>query len=115
MARRKGKLGDWLVTDDYYGFTTYASKVKKDFWGSYAVKPLKRNLQEIATPLGDPYGLPFYRASNYEQTPVCAAELAPEFVGNTNVPTNPDNMAFQVLNLSPGIGDMQISCTFVIR
>lgn len=115
MARRRAKLGDWLVTDDYTGFTVYASQVKKDYWGAMAVKPLKRNLQEIATPLGDPYGLPFYRASNYEYTAPCAGELAPTFVGNTTVPTNPNNMAFQVLDLSPAIPDMEIGCTFIVR
>lgn len=115
MARRNGKPGNWLVTDDYTGFTRYATEVKKDFWGQYAVSPLKRNLQEIASPLNDSEPVPFYNGPSYEYTPPCVGELAPTYVGNTNVPTNPGNMAFQVLNLSPAIPDMEIGCTFVVR
>lgn len=115
MARRKGRKGEHLVTDDYTGFTTYVSKVRKDYWGAYAVNPLKRNLQEIATPLNDPHPVEIYRGPNYEITPNCVAELAPTYVGLTNVPTNPNNAAFQVFNLSPSIPDMAISCTFIVR
>lgn len=113
--RRNGRKGDWLATDDYTGFTTYASKLRRDYWGSYAQKPLLRNLQEIAAPLDDPQPVPLYRGPNYESFNPCDAELAPEFVGNTNVPTNTSNMAAQVLNLSPGIGSMEIGCTFIVR
>ena len=115
MARRKQRKGDWLATDDYTGFTRYASELKQDFWGSYAVKPLLRNMQEIAAPLNDPEPVPFYRGPSYESTPVCVAEVAPQYVGNTTVPTNPNNMAFQVLNLNPTLGDMTVGCTFIIR
>lgn len=115
MARRNGRKGDWLVTDDYTGMTTYASKVKRDYWGAYAKKPLIRNLQEIASPLTDPEPVPFFRGPSYEVTPTCVGEIAPTFVGNTNVPTNPNNMAYQVLNLNPAIPDMEIGCTFVVR
>lgn len=113
--RRAGKKGNWLVTDDYTGFTRYGTDLHKDFWGNYARKPLIRNLQEIASPLTDPEPVAYYRGPNYEYTPPCIAETAPIYVGNTNVPTNPDNMAFQVLDLSPAIPDMAIGCTFVIR
>ncbi len=115
MARRGQRRGDWLATDDYTGITRYASQLKKDFWGSYAQKPLLRNLQEIAKPLTDPEPVPFYRGPDYEYTPPCIAETAPPFVGNTNIPTNPNNAAFQVLNLSPAIPDMEVGCTLVIR
>lgn len=115
MARRNGKKGTWLATDDYTGFTVYASKLKRDFWGNYAVKPLLRNLQEIASPLNDPQPVSFYRGPNYESFPPCGAEIAPRFVGNTTVPTNSDNMAFQALNLNPAIPDMEIGCTFIVR
>jgi len=115
MARRGQRKGDWLAADDYTGYTRYASKLRKDFWGAYAEKPLKRNLQEIATPLSDPRPVPFFRGANYEITPTCVAETAPLYVGNTTVPTNPNNMAFQVLNLDPGLGDMSIGCTFEVH
>lgn len=115
MARRNGKKNDWLVTDDYTGFTRFASQVKRDYWGQYSVKPLLRNLQEIATPVTDPTPVPFYRGPSYETIPACAAEVAPTYVGNTTVPTNPNNMAFQVLDLNPGIGAMTVGCTFKVR
>jgi len=43
------------------------------------------------------------------------AEVAPIFVGNTTVPTNQQNAAFQVLNLDPALGTMEIGCTFIVR
>lgn len=115
MSRRGQRRGDWLATDDYFGFTRYASQLKRDYWGSYAVTPLIRNLQEIASPLSDPEPVSFYRGPSYEATPPCIGETAPEFVGNTTIPTNPNNAAFQVLNLSPGIGEMEVGCTFIVR
>lgn len=115
MARRRGRPGDYLMTDDYSGMTRYASQLKKDFWGAYAVKPLKRNLQEVAIPLDDPAPVPIYRGPAYEASYDCEGAVAPTYVGNTTVPTNPNNMAFQVLNLSPAIPDMEVGCTFIVR
>lgn len=114
MARRNGRKGDHLATDDYTGMTQYASKLKRDFWGSYAVHPLKRNLQEIATPLNDPRPVSLYRGPNYETVANCLAETAPLFVGLTNVPTNQNNAAIQALDLLPGIGEMEVGCTFIV-
>ena len=115
MARRNGRPGSWLATDDYTGFTVYAEKLQRDFWDNYATHPLKRNLQEIASPLNDPQPVPVYRGPNYETTYACLGEVAPTYVGNTTIPTNQDNMAFQALNLNPAIPDMEIGCNFVVR
>lgn len=115
MARRGGRKGDYLATDDLTGFTTFASKLKRDYWGNYAVRPLKRNLQEIAFPLNDPAPVSLYRGPNYESTPTCIAETSPIYVGLTTVFTNINNAAIQALNLSPAIPDMEIGCTFVVR
>lgn len=115
MARRNGRPGEWLAIDQYTGFTKYASELKRDFWGAYAKKPLKRNLQEIASPLDDPAPVPFFTGPSYETFDSCDSEIAPSYVGVTNVPTNPNNMAFQVLALDPGIGDMAVECTFIVR
>jgi hypothetical protein len=115
MARRSGRKGAWLATDDYTGFTRYSSQLKQDFWGSYAQNPLKRNLQEIAVGLDDPRPVPFFRGSNYEVTNGCIAEVSPPNVGVTSIPTNSNNMATQVLNLSPGIGEMAVGCSFIVR
>jgi len=115
MARRKGKPGDHLATDDYYGVTRYASELRRDYWGNYSKFPLKRNLQEIAMPLNDPAPVEIYRGPQYEVTPTCVAEIAPTYVGLTTVPTNPYNAAFQALNLDPAIPDMVVGCDFIIR
>lgn len=114
MARRNGRKGNWLASDDYTGVTKYASVLQRDYWGNMAERPLKRNLQEIASPLNDPYPVEFYRGPVYEQVNPCDFELAPAFVGLTNVPT-PQNFAIQVLNLNPGIGQMAVGCTFLVR
>ena len=96
MARRKGRPGDWLGTDEYYGFTCYQSELKQDFWGAYAKKPLKRNLQEIDVPLSDPYPVfPIQGASYQIIAYVSALVIAPATVGVTSVPTNRNNMAIQ--------------------
>lgn len=115
MARRNGRPGAYLMSDDYTGFTRYSSQLKRDYWGNYAQKPLKRNLQEVASPLNDPQPVNPFRASNYESIPTCAPEIAPTYIGLTNIPTPQNNMAFQVLNLNPSIPDMAVGCTFVIR
>lgn len=115
MARRRGKIGEWLSTDDWTGFTTYSSQLHKDYWGSLTKKPLKRNLQEIATPLSDPRPVDFFRGPNYETYPTeCIGGAAPLFVGNTNVPTNQNNAAFQAMNLHPGVGSQEVGCTLLV-
>lgn len=115
MARRAGRKGDWLATDDYTGFTVYASQLQQDFWGSLAVKPLQRNLQEISSPLNDPQPVLLFRGPNYEQIQgVCIGAVAPLTVGVTNIPTNQNNAAFQALNLKPGLGSMEVGCSFQI-
>lgn len=115
MARRKGRPGDYLMTDDLYGVTRYASQMRRDFWGNYSAKPLKRNLQEIAAPLNDPIPVSIYRGPDYQITIACIGEIAPSYVGVTNVPTNPMGAAYQALNLNPALPDMEIGCTFTVR
>lgn len=115
MARRRGRKGDYLLTDDYYGQTCYASQLKRDAWGAYAKKPLQRNLQELASPLDDPGPVPVYRGPSYETyTTNCIGGIAPTYIGLTSVPTNPNNAAFQALSLKPGIGKAEIGCTFIV-
>lgn len=115
MARRKGKPGEWLATDDYTGITHYASQLSRDYWGSLAKKPLKRNLQEISSPLSDPLPVNPYRGPNYENSSDCVGETAPIYVGNTTVRTCPTGAAYQALNLDPGIGTAAVGCTLVVH
>lgn len=119
MARRNGRKNDHLATDDYTGFTVYASKLRRDFWGAEATRPLLRNLQEIAYPLNDPAPVSVYRGPNYEAWPYDAfGFIVPIDVGYTNVPTNRNNAAIQALALNPqnsqGIGGMQIGSNFQV-
>jgi hypothetical protein len=115
MARRHGRLGDHLATDDLTGFTVYASQLRRGYYGELAVRPLKRNLQEIASPYSDPQPVDVFRGPNYEDSSGCVAETAPLYVGVTGVPTSQRSLAFQTLNLSPAIGEMAVGCTFVVR
>lgn len=94
MARRNGRPGAYLGTDDYTGFTRYFSQLNLDYWGNYAQKPLLRNLQEISSPLNDPVPVLEYRGPNYETSPAHPT-VAPTFVGNTTVRTSHDNAAFE--------------------
>lgn len=114
MARRRGRPGDYLVTDDYFGNTTYRSKVREDYWGSWTRKPLLRNLQEVASPLNDPYPVDVYRGPDYEKTTACDFELFPRFIGRTIVPFNRNNILSAVFNFNPAIPDMSIGCTFIV-
>lgn len=113
--RRNGRKGQWLVTDDTTGFTEYSGKIRKDYWNNYTAIPLLRNLQEIATPLSDPYPVPFTRGPNYEVTEPCFADTAPLYIGTTTTPTVRTGAAFQALDLDPAIPNMVVGCTFVVH
>lgn len=116
MARRNQRPGDHLATSDYSGCTTYASRLVRDYWGDYgeANEILKRNLQEIAIPLKDPYPIKLYQGPQYESTGACMFELQPTYIGKTTRPfPNTDYTRLYVLN--PSIPDMSVGCTFVVR
>lgn len=88
----------------------------QDFWGDYGTSSeiLLRNLQEIAKPLGDPYPVSLYRGAQYEYTDACMFELQPQYIGKTTRPF-PNTQITSIFNLNPGIGQMQIGCTFFVR
>lgn len=115
MARRNGKPGSHLVIDQYTGFTTYRERIKRDFWGAYAKRPLKRNLQDIATPLLDPYPVDVYTGSAYEQIPnTCVFETLPLYIGTTNIRTPTTGDAAQAFLNIPAIPDQEVGCTNVV-
>lgn len=116
MARRNQRRGDHLVTSDYSGCTTYASRVVQDYWGDWGEprEILKRNLQEIATPLCDPYPVFLYIGPMYETADPCGFEMQPAYIGKTTIPF-PITQYTQLFKLHPGIGSMEIGCTFVVR
>lgn len=116
MARRNQRKNDYLVTSDYSNTTIYASEAVIDFWGDVgkASEVLKRNLQEIATPLNDPYPVKLYRGPSYEKTNACDFETQPLYVGKTTKPF-PNNQVTSLFGLNLAIPDMAVGCTFVVR
>lgn len=116
MARRNGKRGDYLYTDDYTDTADYASRMRTDFWNDRTSgKILLRNLQEIATPLNDPYPVPIYSGPSYEQTNGCIAESIPIYIGNTTRPFPTNSAVVQAFpSLNPSIGNMSVGCTFIV-
>lgn len=114
MARRRGRPGSYLATDDTSGFTVYADKLQQDFWGNQTRFPLQRNLQEISSPLSDPYPVSVFRGPQYEQTTACQFELQPRFIGKTTKAFIASQYG-QLVNLDPAIPDMAIGCTFLVR
>ena len=118
MARRSGRKGDYLATDDYTGFVTYASKLKRDYWGNLTARPIERNLQEIASPLNDPKPVRLYRGPQYEVTSMADFIDIPHTIGLTNDPTPNTSPAAQANGwgiFDAGIGQMVIGTTFMVR
>lgn len=118
MARRGWKRGDWLVRDEESGFTEYASKVRRDYYGVLTKNPDPRHPQDFikakADPfIGDPQNPPIYI---YDTS---AYDLG-DFVGVTTVPA-PVGPATHLFNpaaanpSNPGIGRMVIGSNFVVR
>lgn len=114
MARRRGRPGSYLMSDDYTGVNTYREKLKQDFWGDYSRHPLQRNLQEIAKPLNDPYPVPVYNGPEYEQTNACDFELQPQYIGRTFIPF-PNTAYTNLYQLNPSIPNMSVGCTLVVQ
>lgn len=114
MARRNGRLGKYLASDDYTGETHYANEMRLDYWGNFVKRPLQRNLQEISSPLNDPQPVPIFRGSVYERTTACDFETQPIFIGTTNIPF-PNTQVTSLFNLNPAIPDMEVGCTFIVR
>lgn len=114
MARRNGRPGAHLITDDNSGFTTYGDKVTTDYWGNITSYPLERNLQEISSPLGDPYPVTMYRGPQYQSVNPCQFEAAPSTVGLTHK-VFPRNSAYvQGFLPVPAVGTGIIGCTFKV-
>lgn len=102
MARRNGRPGDHLMTSDYSGSTEYASKLVKDYWGNYGLQNevLQRNLQEISSPLGDPYPVKEYNGPQYEVTVSGQFNTTPKYLGKTTTLFPLNSPAAQNLGLT---------------
>lgn len=114
MKRKGWKRGDWLVRDEESGFTEYASKVRRDYYGV-----LKRSEQSDPAHPQD-----FIRAKNdpfigQPQNPPAlvyntSAYNLGEFVGETIIPV-PFGPASHLYPPDFGIGAMTIGTTFIVR
>lgn len=120
MARRRGwKRGDWLVLDEESGFTEYGTEVARDYWGVLKKKsehdPVHPQLfirakqdPYVVNPIHPP--LRTYNTSAYNLG---------TFVGVTTVtaPTGPATHLYNVQAITgdPGIGEMVIGDSFVVR
>lgn len=116
--RRGWKRGDWLVRDDESGFTEYASKVRRDYYGVLTKTPDKAHPQDFIRAKNDPF---IYSPQN---PPTYAFDTSAynlgDFVGLTSVsaPVGPATHLFNpnaVNGDDPGIGSMTISINFVVR
>lgn len=118
-SRRGWKRGDWLVRDEESGLVEYASKVRRDYYGVLTKDPDHMHPQDFVRARNDPY-VPSSPQNPPEISYDTSAYNVSSFVYGTNVPT-PIGPATHIFNPTiisqsdPGIGDMVISTTFVIR
>ena len=111
MIRRRHKIGDYLLRDDESGVVIYASDSVEIWDGSIVHKSQHetRQPQEFVRAENDPVALTDVRPA--DPVPI-AANLSPTYVGATTVeaPRGPAWHLFQ-----PGIGEMRVGITFIVR
>lgn len=120
MRRRGWKSGEWLVRDEESGFVEYGSNVRRDYYGVLTKKDQCDHVhpQNFVKAKNDPH-IQFPQASPEYVYDTSAYNLG-AFIGQTNIPA-PVGPATHLFNPSavqgadPGIGDMAISTTFVVR
>lgn len=121
MTKRRGwKSGEWLVRDEESGLVEYGSNVVRDYYGVLKRKNQadKRHPQTFVRALEDPYAQ--FPQSDPSYVYDTSAYNVSAFVYGTNIPT-PIGMATHLFLQSvaqgsdPGVGEMAISTTFVIR
>jgi hypothetical protein len=101
VARRRGwKKGDWLVKDEESGFTTYGSKVARDYYGVLKLKTQcdKAHPQMFVKAGGDPY--PVHPVNPPDRDFDLDESVIGFTVGTTNVAT-PDGPATSIFR--PGV------------
>ena len=121
MGRRRGwKRGEWLVRDEESDFVEYASEVAYDYWGTLKKKSEldPAHPQLFIRAKSDPS--PVYPQNPPVRTFDTSAFNLGTFVGSTAVtaPVGPATHLFNpsaVIPGDPGIGDMQIGTTFIVR
>lgn len=88
MARRRGfKSGDWLAKDEESGFTTYGSRLARDYYGVLKLKEQgdKVHPQDFVRAKEDPY--PVTPISDPFRDYNLTESVIGFDVGETNIPT----------------------------
>ena len=109
--RNTHKVGDWLIEDEESGHIVYRSQVRKIWNGTYrrAKSYETRQPQEFVRAKNDPKALSEVRPAEPAAKACNSIDL---FVGSTTVPA-PKGPAAHLYD--PGVDDMEIGCTFVVR
>lgn len=112
QTRNRWKKGDWLVIDEESGMTRYASQVMQDYRGLYVTQKYAdyEHPQDYVRALNDPIPVPF---TNMPDDDFHFCNAVKYYVGETSVRTAIDFPAFHLYN--PGIGEMEIGCSFVVH
>lgn len=109
--RRGFRVGDYLMVDDESGLTHYASEMVRR-WDGLQVHETNNEIrqpQEFVRAYPDPEGLRIIRPTEDVAKPF---NVIPTNVGGTDIPA-PTGPASHLFN--PGIGDMVIETSFVVR
>ena len=109
--RNRHKVGDYLVQDDENGFVYYRSQVTRVWNGTYRRidQYESRQPQEFVKARKDPKALTVVRPEDTLALPT-TAELAEIGESGVSTPTGPASHLF-----NPGIGEMRIGFSFIIR
>jgi hypothetical protein len=118
MARRRGwKRGDWLVRDEESGFTEYASKMRRDYYGvlKLAKQADPAHPQDFIRAKNDPF------INEPLNNPILVYDTSAynlgTFIGVTTVtaPVGPATHLFNAgMGGALGIGDMVIGQSFEV-
>lgn len=110
MRRRGWKKGDWLVKDEESGFTEYASRVERDYYGVLKLKEQGDRLhpQMFIKAKDDPHVVPFISEPLRSYTTEPTVEF---YIDNTTIEPafGPASHLFY-----PGIGDAVIEYNFFV-
>ncbi len=109
--RNTWRVGDYLMHDDESGLVHYKSEMLKIWDGTWRhhTNFETRQPQEFVRARNDPKALRHIRP---EPDVAKACSVRPILVGGTSfaAPQGPASHLFD-----PGIGDMEVGCTFIVR
>ena len=112
--RNRLKVGDYLMVDDITGQTHYASEMVRNWDGAWVhhSKYEPRQPQDFVKAGNDPEVLRVIRSQIYDTATLNGGSLG-VYVGNSTVRVNEEGAAAHLYDF--GIGEMQISTSFIIR